>query len=103
MGELANQLMQLAAEISNEYRHKIHDLERQLGEVKLQQTQIEASLHQAKLSVDRNKSFDPEFGTELACPRCWIANERRVNLIPQPSGTDLDIFQCRECHFEFTK
>ncbi len=87
-----------AAEIAENVHHEIKEKKKQLADIEVRKAQIESDLNSANLSFDRLKSFQPDIGGDLQCPKCWIMHETKSSLSPVPSETRDDLF--RECALE---
>lgn len=98
---MKNELMQSAIQYANRFRERARTLKESLRDLELKAAETKGHLHATDLAIDRLKSFRPDIGGDLQCPRCWIAHGVNSSLIPQSSETDSDWFKCRTCDFEF--
>jgi hypothetical protein len=98
MSDFATVLAQEAMRGSNEFQGRRLGLEKELDAAKLRVIEVEASLHETRLAIERVYDFKPTLGGEFQCPICWIRSGVRAPIIPQSSETDADHFRCREGH-----
>lgn len=100
MGALGNQLVQMAIEESNRLRQRKHELNKEKADLETKAAKLQEALRQTDFAIDRLGDFQAILGNIPQCPVCWIRHGAHAALIPQPSGTEIDLFRCRECHFE---
>ena len=100
MTNARNQLVQSALQIGSHHKHREVDAQKRQNALRLEVQQQEAIAEAARLAFERSLNFGVALGADYLCPRCWVANGQKVEMVAQPSATDDDLFSCR-CGFDF--
>ena len=90
-------LIQLANDIATKREGRLLELKAELVKIEEKKSEIERSLHTARVALKRANDYDPILGSDFICPRCWVDDEARNLMSPKPSETKDDIWECSHC------
>ena len=103
MTDARNQLVQEALQIGSHHKHREVDAQKRQNALRLEMQQQEAIADAARLAFERGLNFNTALGADLLCPRCWVAQGNRAELVAVTSERgDVDEFRCRACHDEYS-
>lgn len=97
---IADILSRRAKEFAEQCRPSIPELEQNLRETEKQKLEIEAALQLARLRPERALDFQPTFGGDYQCPRCWACDGVHSTLSNLPGTSKFDLYRCPECGTE---
>ena len=78
---IRDQILQAANEIAGRMQADLFDLDRRLAEAKKHVAKIEKECDAARGAPERLSNFPIQLGSDYLCPRCWIEEGRRSNVI----------------------
>ena len=90
-------LEQLAIAEADSLKQYEARIEEELLELEDQKATLIARRDALRFGPQRLLNFEPAFGADLQCPRCWIYNEIRSTLTPIPGTDQKDLFRCPTC------
>jgi DNA-directed RNA polymerase subunit RPC12/RpoP len=61
--------------------------------------QIRTERDTASAAFERFASYHAQLDGDYCCPRCWIERNATAPLLPKPSSTREDVFECRDCGY----
>jgi hypothetical protein len=83
-------------------RGRAADLHRQYLELKTQVDELKSQYDAAITAANRLSSFKSKTSEGYQCPSCWIKRNIQVLILPKPSQTNDDIFECVSCKHNVT-
>jgi len=90
-------IRQEAREIATQLQRSAPRLEREYADLQAKAAEIKAKRDLARTAADRVFNFAVKRGGDYCCPACWIKRNALGLLMPRPSQTRDDIFECANC------
>ncbi len=90
-------LIRLTNEIATERQGRLAQLQRELSVIEAEKVNIERAIHAARAEFRRSRNYDPLFGAQIRCPRCWIDAETTHPLTPKLSADQGEFWECERC------
>jgi hypothetical protein len=95
MDEALNQIAQTAYERLAALRDQEADLKARLANIQKEKPQAEAAIDRVELLRSGGIKL-PQF----ACVNCYVVHDRKTEMRPIASDSDVDLMRCRECGHE---
>jgi hypothetical protein len=91
-------LHKLAADYAVDAKNRAARLHSEATELEIKVVHLRSQGDAASLAPKRLSNYQVKIGVDYQFSRCWIDNERRSPLVPEPGGgAGRDFFRCDTC------
>lgn len=99
----AEQIRNLMLDIAESRMQQMQLLEKELADIGVRKSQIEAELAALDLLKQRIASFKPVIDGTPQCPNCFVIKGTQVATKPASTAAEMeDDWRCPDCGFKFT-